>query len=118
MSRTKNNEFHCAVEATLHVLGGKYKAIIIWKLSRYPVMRYGELQRAIPQATAKMLTQQLKELEADGIVVRTLYPVVPPRTEYQLSELGQTLVPIVNAMSSWGHGYFERLGIPDPSSEA
>ncbi|MBQ6470827.1 MAG: helix-turn-helix transcriptional regulator [Victivallales bacterium] len=118
MGRKKNSDFHCAVEATLHVIGGKYKAIIIWKLSRQPVMRYGELQRAIPQATAKMLTQQLKELEMDGIVFRKLYPVVPPRTEYSLTEQGQTLVPIVNLMSEWGHGYFERMGVADPSTEA
>ena len=65
-------------------------------------MRFGEMQRAIPQATAKMLTQQLKELEADGIISRKLYPVVPPKTEYSLTEQGQTLVPIVNMMSEWG----------------
>jgi len=81
-------------------------------------MRFGEMQRAIPQATAKMLTQQLKELEADCIISRKLYPVVPPKTEYSLTEQGQTLVPIVNMMSEWGHGYFVRMGMADPSTEA
>ena len=76
-----------------------------------------EIQKAIPQATAKMLSQQLKELESDGIIRRKLYPVVPPKTEYSLTELGKTLVPIVNAMSDWGHDYFQYLGLPDPCPE-
>ena len=80
-------------------------------------MRYNEIQKAIPQATAKMLSQQLKELENDGIVKRKLYPVVPPKTEYSLTEQGKTLVPIVNSMSDWGHQYFDFLGIPDPCPE-
>lgn len=99
------------------VLGGKYKAIIIWHLNVVGIMRYNEIQKAIPQATAKMLSQQLKELVQDGIVSRKLYPVVPPRTEYALTEQGRTLVPIVNAMSDWGHDYFKYLGVPDPCPE-
>jgi len=117
MDRKKARELHCSVEATIAVLGGKYKAIIVWKLHLFTIMRYSELQKAIPQATAKMLSQQLKELEADGIVSRKLYPVVPPKTEYRLTERGKTLVPIVNAMSDWGHEYFKYLGIPDPCPE-
>ena len=117
MDRKKARELHCSVEATIAVLGGKYKAIIVWKLHLFTIMRYSELQKAIPQATAKMLSQQLKELEADGIVSRKLYPVVPPKTEYRLTERGKTLVPIVTAMSDWGHEYFKYLGIPDPCPE-
>ena len=117
MDRKKARELHCSVEATIAVLGGKYKAIIVWKLHLFTIMRYSELQKAIPQATAKMLSQQRKELEADGIVSRKLYPVVPPKTEYRLTERGQTLVPIVTAMSDWGHEYFKYLGIPDPCPE-
>ena len=97
--------------------GGKYKAIIVWKLHLFTIMRYSELQKAIQQATAKMLSQQLRELEADGIVSRKLYPVVPPKTEYRLTAQGETLVPIVTAMSDWGHEYFKYLGIPDPCPE-
>ena len=88
-----------------------------WHLNVSSVMRYNEIQKAIPQATAKMLSQQLKELESDGIIRRKLYPVVPPKTEYSLTELGKPLVPIVNAMSDWGHNYFEYLGVPDPCPE-
>ena len=72
MEKKKALTFHCSVEATMAVLGGKYKAIIIWHLNRAGVMRYNEIQKAIPQATAKMLSQQLKELENDGIVKRKL----------------------------------------------
>ncbi|MBR2904403.1 MAG: helix-turn-helix transcriptional regulator [Lentisphaeria bacterium] len=117
MDRKKARVWHCSVEAAIAVIGGKYKAIIIWHLNVQEVMRYNEIQKALPQATAKMLSQQLKELENDGIVFRKLYPVVPPKTEYRLTEMGKTLVPIVNAMSDWGHKYFDYLGIPDPCPE-
>lgn len=114
MDRQKAEKWHCSVEATLAVLGGKYKAIIVWHLNVEHVMRFSALQKAIPQATAKMLSQQLREMEADGLVQRKLYPVIPPRTEYSLTTLGQSLVPIVNAMSEWGHGYFRHIGVEDP----
>lgn len=117
MDRKKAQEWHCSVEAAIAVIGGKYKAIIIWYLNHLGVMRYSEIRKEIPQATAKMLSQQLRELEADGIIHRKLYPVVPPKTEYRLTELGKTLVPIVHAMSDWGHEYFEYLGLPDPCPE-
>ena len=64
-----------------------------------------------------MLSQQLEGLESDGIIRLKLYPVVSPKTEYSLTELGKTLVPIVNAMSDWGHDYFQYLGVPDPCPE-
>lgn len=117
MEKKRALTFHCSVEATMAVLGGKYKAIIIWHLNRAGVMRYNEIQKAIPQATAKMLSQQLKELENDGIVKRKLYPVVPPKTEYSLTEVGKTLVPIIDEMCLWGNEYFRRLGIPNPCGE-
>ena len=117
MDKKRAMGFHCTVEVTMAVLGGKYKAIIIWHLNATGIMRYNEIQKAIPQATAKMLSQQLKELESDGIINRILYPVVPPKTEYSLTEQGKSLVPIVNAMSDWGHEYFKLLGLPDPCQE-
>jgi len=117
MDRKKAQEWHCSVEAAIAVIGGKYKAIIVWHLDHSGTMRYNEIQKAVPQATAKMLSQQLRELEADGIIHRKLYPVVPPKTEYRLTELGKTLVPIVLAMSDWGHEYFKYLGLPDPCPE-
>ena len=117
MDKKKARSFHCSVEATMAVLGGKYKAIIVWHLNVSKVMRYNEIQKAIPQATPKMLSQQLREMEADGVVRRKLYPVGPQKTEYSLTDLGMTLAPIVNAMSDWGHAYFDWLGVPDPCPE-
>lgn len=118
MTKDEAKKLHCTIEATLAVLGGKYKAIIVWWLNAYGMMRYSEIQRAIPQATAKMLSQQLKEMEADGILERKLYPVVPPRTEYSLTEFGKTVVPIVSAMDNWGITLFNRIGVPIPEDES
>lgn len=116
MNKEKVLAYNCPVEAAMDVVGGKYKAIIIYHLID-ATLRYNELQKEIPQATPKMLSQQLKELEADGIINRVLYPVVPPKTEYSLTELGKTLVPIVQALCDWGESYFQRLGVPNPCDE-
>ncbi|MGI6217434.1 MAG: winged helix-turn-helix transcriptional regulator [Coriobacteriales bacterium] len=97
--------FHCPVEATMSKIGGKYKAILIYHLSQDGVLRFSQLQRLVPQATPKMLTQQLRELESDGFVHREVYPVVPPKTEYSLTEEGKTLAPIVQAMCDWGSAH-------------
>lgn len=114
MTKTRAKAFRCTVEATLAVFGGKYKAIILWHLNASGTLRYGALRDAIPQATPKMLAQQLRELAADGLIRRRLYPVVPPRTEYSLTPLGRTLVPIVSSMDAWGRMYLAHLGLPDP----
>ena len=112
MDRKKALTFHCSVEAAIAVLGGKYKAIIIWHLNVNKIMRYNEIQKAIPQATAKMLSQQLKELENDGIVKRKLYPVVPPKTEYSLTKRGETLIPAIIELNKWGMNYLKEENIP------
>jgi DNA-binding HxlR family transcriptional regulator len=77
-TQTVEKQVTCPVEATLHLIGGKYKSIILWQLID-KTLRHGELQRLIPQATPKMLTQQLRELESDGLIERTVYAVVPPK---------------------------------------
>lgn len=100
----KNTNFTCPVEATIALIGGKYKAVILWHLL-HGTMRYSELHRKMPHATDKMLAQQLRELEKDGLITRTVYPVVPPKTEYNLTEFGQSLVPILDAMCNWGNEY-------------
>ena len=96
--------FTCPVEATLSLIGGKYKAIILWHLMNH-TMRYSELHKMMPKATDKMLTQQLRELEKDGLIARKVYPVVPPKTEYSLTDFGKTLFPILDAMCDWGNDY-------------
>jgi DNA-binding HxlR family transcriptional regulator len=100
---------HCPVDATLCLIGGKYKALILWHLVS-GVMRHGELQKLIPEATPKMLTQQLRELEGDGLLTRRAYPIVPPKVEYSLTEMGRSLKPILAAMYDWGAGYMKDRG--------
>lgn len=104
----------CPVESALILVGGKYKAIIVWNLARRGTLRYGELRRIVPKATPKMLAQQLHELEADGLVSRKLYATVPPKTEYSLTEAGRLFVPAVDAMCDCGRAYLERAGLPVP----
>lgn len=94
----------CPVEATLDLIGGKYKALILWRLSEGK-LRFSELKRVIGGATPKMLTQQLRELEANKLIHREVYPVIPPKVEYSLTELGQSLLPVLVAMRDWGAGY-------------
>ena len=98
------NTFNCPVEATIQLIGGKYKAVILWHLMSQ-TLRYSEIHKRIPNATDKMLAQQLRELEKDGLINRTVYPVVPPKTEYSLTDFGQTLAPILDAMCDWGTNY-------------
>lgn len=98
------NGFTCPVEATISMIGGKYKAVILWHLMNR-TLRYSELHKKVPKATDKMLAQQLRELERDGLINRVVYPVVPPKTEYSLTEYGKTLAPILDALCSWGEDY-------------
>ena len=97
----------CPLEATVHLIGGKYKAIILWHLM-HGTLRYSELHRKMPHATDKMLAQQLRELERDGLINRVVYPVVPPKTEYSLTEFGKSLAPILDAMCDWGTAYLNK----------
>ena len=80
----------CPVEAALAVVAGKWKLVILWHL-RDGVQRFGQLRRAVPDVTQQMLTAQLRELEADGVILRTVYAQVPPKVEYSLTDFGRTL---------------------------
>lgn len=95
---------NCPVEATLDLIGGKYKALILWNLSDGR-RRFSELRKVISNATPKMLTQQLRELEAQQLIHREVFPVVPPKVEYSLTEMGKSLMPILTAMRDWGADY-------------
>ena len=95
---------HCPVSATLELIGGKYKALILWHLSDGK-MRFSELKKAIPNATAKMLTQQLRELELHDLIHREVYPVIPPKVEYSLTDTGKSMIPVLEAMRDWGAAY-------------
>lgn len=91
----------CPVEITLDLIGGKYKALILWRLSEGK-LRFSELRKAIGNATPKMLTQQLRELEAQALIHREVFPIIPPKVEYSLTELGKSLMPVLTAMRDWG----------------
>ena len=94
---------NCPVEATLELIGGKYKALILWHLSEN-CLRFSELRKVI-SATPKMLTQQLRELEAQKLIHREVFPVIPPKVEYSLTETGKSLIPVLTAMRDWGAEY-------------
>jgi DNA-binding HxlR family transcriptional regulator len=102
-----NQEFKRSVETTLKVIGGKWKPVILCHLTE-GVKRFGELKRDMPEITQKMLTQQLRELEQDGIIDRKVYTQVPPKVEYSLTEYGQTIREVLDVMSEWGHRHQER----------
>ena len=94
----------CPVETTLGLIGGKYKTLILWHLAEAK-MRFSQLQKAIPKATPKILTQQLRELESEGLIHREVFAVIPPKVEYSLTKLGKSLMPVLMAMRDWGTSY-------------
>lgn len=102
--------YRCYFELTLQVLGGKWKPIILYHLSRESVLRFSDLRRTMPNITERMLTKQLRELEKDGLVLRTVYREVPPRVEYSLTPLGASLMPILMQLREWGVRYEKHLG--------
>ncbi len=114
------NRVDCPVAATLEVIGGKWKPLILFHLRERP-MRFSELRRVVPQATQKMMTQQLRELERDGILHRKVYAVVPPKVDYSLTAYGQTLKPLLGMMCDWGARHRSRSATdaaPERSKQA
>lgn len=97
----REKEYKCGIDVTLAVVGGKWKASILWHLAQ-GTMRFSELQRQFSSTTRKMLTQQLRELEADGLVHREIFPQVPPKVEYSLTAKGDSIFPILEQMCAWG----------------
>ena len=104
--KCQTNQFNCPVEATLSLIGGKYKPLILWHLIDHP-LHYMELQRLIPNATPKMLSQQLHDLENNGMIHREVIPEKPPKTVYSLTPFGHSIVPILDAMCQWGNSYLD-----------
>jgi DNA-binding HxlR family transcriptional regulator len=93
---------NCGVEYAFKRIGGKYKARILWHLNSKTVLRYGELRRTLPDITTKMLTQTLRELEADQLIIRKEYHEVPPKVEYSLNVTGRELIPFIEHLHNWG----------------
>src|SRR5687767_6218991 len=98
----------CAVDYAFKRIGGKYKARILWYLNMKKVLRYGELTRTLPDITTKMLTQTLRELEDDNLIVREEYHEVPPKVEYSLTETGEELIPFIAHLHNWGKKQIEK----------
>lgn len=108
MVRFHNVEYQCSMELTLELIGGKWKALILWHLGE-STLRFSELKKALPKITQKMLTQQLRELEAHGLVQRFIYTQVPPKVEYSLTASGRSLLPILATLCQWGVNYVETV---------
>lgn len=106
----KQTKFNCPVEATLSLIGGKYKPLILWHLVEGP-LHYMELQRKISGATPKMLSQHLRELEDCGMVHREVIPEKPPKTIYSLTAFGEGIIPVLDAMCKWGANYLDGLDV-------
>jgi DNA-binding HxlR family transcriptional regulator len=104
----------CPVEATLDVVGGRWKGVILYHLMER-TMRFNALRRELPNVTQRMLTLQLRELERDGLVRRTVYAEVPPKVEYDLTEEGRSLEPLIRAMREWGERWMQARSMPTRS---
>ncbi|WP_405076175.1 winged helix-turn-helix transcriptional regulator [Ligilactobacillus acidipiscis] len=95
----------CPVESTLQIIAGKWKAVILYYLIQNDICHFGQLQRQLKNCSRRMLALQLKELEDDNIIEKTIYPVMPPKTDYKLTDFGRALIPVINAMETWGTYY-------------
>jgi len=102
MTKKLNSDPVCAVDYAFQRIGGKYKGRIIWYIHTHTVLRYGELKRSIVGITPKMLTQTLRELEEDDLVIRRVYSEVPPKVEYTLTESAKELIPFIDHLREWG----------------
>lgn len=97
----EGKEYHCAMDVTMDYIGGKWKTVVLWYL-RKDKKRFSELKRLIPNITEKMLSLQLKGLENDGLIGRRIYPEVPPKVEYFLTDFGKSLIPMLEEIARWG----------------
>ena len=110
--------YRCHFELTLQLIGGKWKLLVIYFLSLQEVIRFGQLRRALPEISERMLVRQLRELEDDGLVSRKVYGTVPPRVDYALTPLGASLVPIMESLKTWGNMYETSRGQDKKTDDA
>jgi len=101
IEKEESQDNSCSFIYALSLIGKRWKPAILWKICE-GVYRFGEMKRAIPQISEKMLSQHLRELETDGLITRTIYPEMPPRVEYALTDLGKSLEPVLKQLSDWG----------------
>jgi len=108
--RLDDKSYHCAMDITMDFIGGKWKTVVLWYL-RNETLRFAELKKRIPDITEKMLSIQLRALEADGLILRKVHGKKPPvRVEYSMTEFGKTLIPVLNAIAKWGRELGETKG--------
>lgn len=106
--RTRCARYDTCPMVTFHrIISGKWKILILWYLSN-KTLRFSDLQRKLPDVTQKTLTTQLRNLEKDKLIIRTIYPTVPPKVEYSLSDVGKDMIPLLEAMYTYGVGYLEK----------
>lgn len=124
MAKARHSRFDCtpgcSVEAAIGLIDGKWKSIILWHLLS-GTLRFNELRRHVENCTPRMLTNQLREMEEDGLITRKVYAQVPPKVEYSLSDLGRTMEPILRALKDWGDANIGLYGKPighDPRDAA
>ena len=102
-----NREYDCVIDLTIKVCGGKWKPLILWHINKNITLRFNEINKNITKISHKVLSQQLKELEVDGIIHREVYPEVPPKVEYSLTDIGKSIIPILESMGEWGYRYIK-----------
>ncbi|MFG1320974.1 winged helix-turn-helix transcriptional regulator [Xanthobacter autotrophicus] len=107
----------CVVEGALALIGGKWKGVVLYHLLQEKVLRFNEIRRRLPNVTPRMLTAQLRELEADGFVERKVYPEVPPKVEYRLTRHGMSLAPVIAALKAWGDAHIDLEARVKPSAK-
>ncbi|MHC5256772.1 winged helix-turn-helix transcriptional regulator [Streptomyces sp. UC4497] len=117
----RNGPYICGIDAALDVVSGKWKGLVLWELHAHGVRRFAELRRALTGVSEKMLTQHLRQMEEDGLVLRTVYAEVPPKVEYSLTESGAALNEALLPLGEWGRDRIRHRGlsvVPDPDSSA
>ncbi|MCU4580542.1 helix-turn-helix transcriptional regulator [Acinetobacter gyllenbergii] len=114
MAKMRHSSFACSpgcsVEAAISLIDGKWKCVILWHLFNEGTLRFNEIRKRVPSITQRMLTNQLRELEQDGILHREVYPQVPPKVEYCLTDLGRSLEQIIVALKHWGDAHLDQFG--------
>lgn len=120
MGKARHSRFDCSpgcsVEAAIALIDGKWKSVILFHLMER-TMRFNEIRRQIPNVTQRMLTNQLRELEEDGLIIRVVYAQVPPKVEYSLSDLGRSMAPVLMALKAWGDAHIGLYGKPVAASD-
>lgn len=111
-TKERRGPYICGIDAGMDVVSGKWKCLILWELDTHPVRRFGELRRGLPGVSEKMLTQQLREMEADGLIHREVYREVPPKVEYSLTDDGRSLNEALGALGAWGTKRIARDRLP------